>query len=207
MVILAIDLGKAKSVFCWYEGADQSYTFKTVASTPQSFHDALAGRPPAAAAAAADVVVIEACDMAGWVHDLCRTLGLAVEVANANTEGWRWKRVKNKSDRRDALKLAQLRAGGGPLKAVCVPARPARHYKGLIFYRHRLVERRDAREERDPRAAGGGGPRGHGPGGVGAGVGGRVAGAGQADRGVRDEGRAVVGPPADGAGPVGLPRA
>ena len=134
MVILAIDLGKAKSVFCWYQVTDQSHAFKTVASTPQAFHDALAERP-------VGLVVIEACDMAGWVHDLCRTLGLAVEVANANTEGWRWKRVKNKSDRRDALKLAQLRAGG-PLKTVCVPERAARHYKSLIFYRHRLVERR-----------------------------------------------------------------
>src|SRR2546430_445202 len=63
MVILAIDLGKAKSVFCWYEGADQSHAFKTVASTPQAFHDALVGRPAAAAAAAAVVVVVvEACD-------------------------------------------------------------------------------------------------------------------------------------------------
>jgi len=134
MDILAIDLGKAKSVFCRFNSADQTHTFQTVASTPQAFHDVLAEQP-------ADLVVIEACDLAGWVSDLCRTLNLAIEVVNANSDGWRWKHVKNKTDKRDALKLAQLRAGG-PLSTVCVPAKSARHYKSLILYRHTLVERR-----------------------------------------------------------------
>ena len=40
-VILAIDLGKAKSLFCWYQTADQTHRLKTIASTPQAFHDAL----------------------------------------------------------------------------------------------------------------------------------------------------------------------
>ncbi len=60
MVILAIDPGKAKSVFCWFETADQSHTFRGVPSTPQAFHDALLERK-------VDRVVIEVCDMAGWV--------------------------------------------------------------------------------------------------------------------------------------------
>ena len=36
MVILAIDLGKAKSLFCWYQTEDQSHEFKPVPSTPQA---------------------------------------------------------------------------------------------------------------------------------------------------------------------------
>jgi transposase len=134
MKILAIDLGKAKSTFCWFDSSDQSHAFKTVASTPQAFGDALVERP-------VELVVIEACDMAGWVQELCTKLGLTIEVVNANSDGWRWKHVKNKTDRRDALKMAQLRAAG-PLKTVCVPPRPQRKYKSLILYRHRLVERR-----------------------------------------------------------------
>ena len=135
MVILAIDLGKAKSVFCWYQTEDQRHEFQTVPSTPQAFADALAGRPPV------DRVVIEVCDMAGWVADLCAARGIPIQVANANGEGWRWRHVKNKTDRTDGLKLARLSAAGD-LATVRVPARPVRCWRGLILYRHRLVERR-----------------------------------------------------------------
>lgn len=134
MVILAIDLGKAKSLFCWYQTEDQSHEFKPVPSTPQAFHDALAGRPVGR-------VVIEVCDMAGWVADLCHTLGVPLQAANANGEGWRWRHVKNKTDRTDGLKLARLSAAGD-LPTVRVPARPVRRWRGLILYRHRLIERR-----------------------------------------------------------------
>ena len=41
MMILAIDLGKAKSLFCWYCSEDQTHQFKTVDSTPQAFEQAL----------------------------------------------------------------------------------------------------------------------------------------------------------------------
>jgi transposase len=50
-------------------------------------------------------------------------------------------RSKNKHDRRDALKLAQLlRAGFVP--AVHVPRRPVRRWRRLINHRHRLVVQR-----------------------------------------------------------------
>lgn len=39
MVILAIDLAKAKSLFCWYQPQDQSHVLKTVPSTPQAFRE------------------------------------------------------------------------------------------------------------------------------------------------------------------------
>lgn len=136
MMILAIDLGKAKSVFCWYDTMDQSHEFDTVVSTPAAFHDAILQRK-------VDRVVIEVCDMAGWVMDLCRSLEIEIEIANANAEGWRWRNVKNKTDRMDALKLARLSAAGD-LKQVHLPDGPTRQWRSLILYRHKLIERRTA---------------------------------------------------------------
>ena len=77
-VILAIDLAKAKSLFCWYQVSDQSHTMKTVLSTPQAFHDALLSRP-------VDRVVIEVCDMAGWIQDLCQSLSISAASTLAAT--------------------------------------------------------------------------------------------------------------------------
>lgn len=134
--ILAIDLGKAKSLFCWYRTDDQTHQFKTVLSTPAAFHDALVEKK-------VDRVVIEVCDMAGWVMDLCRSVGIEIQVANVNVEGWRWKHVKDKTDRKDALKLARLSAAND-LKRVHLPDRQTRHWKSLILYRHKLIERRTA---------------------------------------------------------------
>ena len=136
MMILAIDLGKSKSVFCWYDPAGPSHRFQTVDSTPTAFHEILAAQRP-------DRVVIEVCDMAGWVQDLCQTLQIPVQVVNANGEGWRWKNVRNKTDREDALKLARLSAAND-LELVYLPQRPIRHWRSLILYRHKLVQRRTA---------------------------------------------------------------
>jgi transposase len=136
MVILAIDLGKAKSLFCWYQTSDASHEFATVASTPTSFHEAITSR-------AVDRVVIEVCDMAGWVKDLCEAISIPIQVVNVNVEGWRWKHVKDKTDKRDALKLARLSAAND-LKLVWLPDRQTRHRRSLILYRHKLIERRTA---------------------------------------------------------------
>src|SRR5262245_2070881 len=136
MVILSIDLGKAKSLFCWYQTSDASHEFATVASTPTSFHEAITSRP-------VDRVVIEVCDMAGWVKDLCQTLAIPIQVVNVNDESWRWKHVKNKTDKKDALKLARLSAAND-LKFVFLPDRTTRHWRSLILYRHKLIERRTA---------------------------------------------------------------
>lgn len=136
MVILAIDLAKAKSLFCWYETSDQSQELRSVPSTPQAFHDAFIERK-------VDRVVIEVCDMAGWIQDLCRALGIPIQVANVNVEGWRWKNVKSKTDKTDVLKLARLSAAND-LKMVHLPDRQTRHWRSLILYRHKLIERRTA---------------------------------------------------------------
>jgi len=134
MQLLAIDLGKQKSLACWFNTDDQTHRLQTVPTSPQAFHDLLVQEP-------VDRVVIEVCDIAGWVADLCRALSIPILVANAAGEGWRWRNVKNKTDRTDVLKLSRL-AAGNELTAVHVPIRPIRFWRGLILYRHRLIERR-----------------------------------------------------------------
>lgn len=134
MVILAIDLAKAKSLFCWYQTSDSTHKLRTVASTPAAFHDALVEM-------AVERVVIEVCDMAGWIQDLCQSLGLELQIANANTQGWRWRNVKVKTDKTDVLKLASLSLSN-QLPLVNLPERSVRQWRSLILYRQKLIERR-----------------------------------------------------------------
>jgi len=134
MLILAIDLGKAKSLACWYQTGDATHEFRAVPTRPGDFHTLLTDRP-------VDRVVIEICDAAGWIVDLCRTLGIAVQVANTNQQAWRWKNVKNKCDRGDGLKLARLSAMD-QLSLVHVPEKTVREWRSLILYRHKLIDRR-----------------------------------------------------------------
>lgn len=134
--ILAIDLGKFHSVACFYEVADGRHEFKRIETSPRAVNELLLERKVLK-------VVIEIGAQAGWVVDLCGALGIAVEVANANGEAWRWRSVKDKSDRKDALKLGRMSVMN-QLSLVHVPAREVRQWRSLIQYRHTLVERRVA---------------------------------------------------------------
>src|SRR5215210_2943610 len=134
--ILAIDLGKFHSVACFYEVEDGRHEFKRIESTPRAISELLTERKVLK-------VVMEIGAQAGWVVDLCRGLAMEVEVANANGEAWRWRSVKDKSDRKDALKLGRMSVMN-QLQKVHVPARQVRQWRSLIQYRHRLVERRVA---------------------------------------------------------------
>jgi transposase len=134
MKILAIDLGKFKSVFLDYVAGGGKQEFGVVQTWPKDFHDLLIERCP-------DRLVIEAGPSAGWVCDLAQALGIAVEVANTNDERWQWKKVKRKTDRQDALKLARL-SEMGCLPTVHVPASRSRQWRSFIEYRHTLVDRR-----------------------------------------------------------------
>jgi transposase len=136
MRILAIDLGKFNSLFCWFDEKERKYIFRKAPSRPQAFHDLLVKRE-------VDRVVIEVCDMAGWVKDLCEALSIPIQVVNPNGEGWRWRNVKKKTDKEDAKKLCRLSLSGD-VKEVWLPQRIERHWKSLILYRHKLVERRTA---------------------------------------------------------------
>jgi transposase len=90
---------------------------------------------------AATLVVFETCDTAGWVHDVCTTLGTSVIVVNANDERWRWRRVKRKTDKDDALKLARL-ALLDQLGAVHMPTPDKRQRRRLMLHRRSVVSRR-----------------------------------------------------------------
>ena len=88
-----------------------------------------------------DRVVIEICSMAGWVCDLVRRKGVEIEVANTADDAWRWRKVKKKNDRHDALKAAQLSAVN-QLREVYIPATEVRQWRALIAYRQQMVWRR-----------------------------------------------------------------
>ena len=139
MKILAIDLGKFKSVACDYDSATGEHTFTTVPTRPAAFHDLLA----AAARQTPDRVVIEVGSAAGWVKDLAQALEIEVQVANPNHEAWRWKNIKRKTDKDDALKLAQLSAMK-QLPTVSLPRTEVRQWRNFIAYRQTLVGRRTA---------------------------------------------------------------
>src|SRR5205085_2078366 len=138
--ILAIDLGKYKSVACDYDPATAEVAFAAFDTPGDELRRRLARARPA-------VVVIEACAVSGWVHDLCAELGLPCRVANTASEAWKFKHAKRKTDRDDALRLAQLYALG-QLPTVTVPPPATRPWRALIAGRQALVGRRVAVQNR-----------------------------------------------------------
>jgi transposase len=128
-----MDLGKNKTVACFYESNTGEHRFDKVKTKPKDLHDLIVG-------GSAERIVFEICSAAGWIYDIAGGLGLEVQVANANTQGWRWKNIKRKNDREDALKLAQLSAMN-QLPTVHIPTREVRQKRALIQYRQRLVKR------------------------------------------------------------------
>jgi transposase len=136
MKILAIDLGKRRSVGCNYEADGTRIGYVSVDTTPQALHDLIVKSAP-------DRVVIEVGPQAGWVHDLVTSLEIEIEVANPSHEAWRWRKVRNKSDRKDALKCARLSASN-QLPTVHMPSRDVRDWRESIAYRCALRTRRTA---------------------------------------------------------------
>jgi transposase len=134
MKILALDLGKYKTVGCDYERESGKHRFRASATTPAALERMVQEVKP-------DQVVIEVCNIAGWVCDLLRGMGIAVQVANTSDDAWRWRKVKKKNDRSDALKVAQLSAVN-QLRAVHIPTIEVRQWRALIAFRQQLVRRR-----------------------------------------------------------------
>src|SRR5262249_46334845 len=93
--ILAIDLGKYKCVACLYDRATGAAEFRSIDTSLTEVERLIRRARPA-------VVVIEACALAGWVHDLCRDLGVRCKVAHTGGEAWKYKHAKRKTDRDDA---------------------------------------------------------------------------------------------------------
>jgi transposase len=138
--ILALDLGKYKSVACAYAGDPAAARFESLTTSRDELRKLFARHRPA-------VVVFEACALSGWVHDLCAELGLPCRVANTASEAWKFKHAQRKTDKDDALRLAQLQALG-QLPAVAVPPPQTRQWRALIACRQALVGRRCAAQNR-----------------------------------------------------------
>jgi transposase len=133
-------LGKSKMAACIYDTLSHEHRFDSAALERGVLSIALEAERP-------DRVVIEVGPSAGWVGEQVRALGVELQVANPNHEGWRWRNVKRKTDRLDALKLAQLSACD-QLPQVHLPERNVRQWRSLIHYRQRLVTRRTAVKNR-----------------------------------------------------------
>jgi len=133
MKILAIDLGKYACVSCLFDTETNTIEFETIKTYRLEFEALLNRMRP-------QLVVMETCSITGWVHDLCVEQGYEVVVADPSQEAWRWKNVKRKTDRDDALKLAKL-AALDQINPVYVPAPQSRQYRQLVKYRKTLVHR------------------------------------------------------------------
>ena len=131
--ILALDLGKYKSVACLYRSADDKQ-FTTIPTSRTELTRLFARHQPA-------VVLIEACLLCGWVRDLCLELGLRCLVANTTSEAWKFKHLKRKTDRDDALRLVEVYLLG-KFPHVAIPDKQVREKRALIEHRQKLVGRR-----------------------------------------------------------------
>jgi transposase len=138
--ILAIDLGKYKSVACVHDQDTGEYRFSTLDTTRSELCRLLTQEQ-------VTIVIIEACLLAGWVHDLCGELGVRCLVANTASEAWKFKHLKRKTDRDDALRLLQLYLLG-QLPTVTLPPTAVRQWRSLIALRQGLVGRRVAVQNR-----------------------------------------------------------
>ena len=133
MNIIAIDLGKFKSMFCFHDSDTQNYPTSAAPTASDYFESVFKSQKP-------DLVVVEACGPSGWVSDLCQELEIPIIVCSTHEAAWLFKNVKRKTDKDDAIKLARL-AAMEQLKAVHVPSKAMRELKRLIKYRKGLVGR------------------------------------------------------------------
>jgi transposase len=129
--ILALDLGKSKTAARIHCTDGRPDTASTIETTPQALHDLIVACGPT-------LVIIEACSIAWWVHDLVVALDVKVLVTANNGPGWKWRNIRNKSDRTDAAKLIKMYLSD-QLEPVHVPDHEVRQWRGLIHQRHDLV--------------------------------------------------------------------
>lgn len=133
MLILAIDLGKYNSMCCFYDTNTQKAEFQKAETTRRYLTAVMKSRE-------IDLVVMEACGPSGWINDLCAELELKTLVCSTNDEAWQWSKVKRKTDKDDALKLARMASMKG-LSEVHVPSPKVRERRTLIKYRKTLSQR------------------------------------------------------------------
>ena len=120
--ILAIDLGKSKSVFCKMDTIELKLRFFTLKTSPQKFHDVfveLNGQD--------SIVLFEVGAQSGWLSDMLRLLGIEFKVANVNHPSWKWSNNPNKvsgtnggSLRKLIKEVSHCRQNRFPAPPICV---------------------------------------------------------------------------------------
>jgi transposase len=133
MKILALDLGKFKTMCCFFDTKTRKHEFLT-AATDRSYLTTVFKKHKV------DLVVMEACGPSGWINDLAVSQGLKTLVCSTNEDAWKWGNVKRKTDKDDALKLARM-AVMNELKAVHMPSEEHREFRSLVKYRKTLDQR------------------------------------------------------------------
>lgn len=133
--IVAIDLGKSKSVFCKMDTTELKPRFFTLKTSPQKFHDIFADLDQQNS-----IVLFEVGAQAGWLSDMLRLLGIDFKVANVNHHSWKWSNNPNKSDKNDAHRLIMMHQCNN-FPEVHIPPKEVRRKRSLIYYRQKIVNR------------------------------------------------------------------
>jgi len=133
--ILAIDLGKNNSAVCIFDRSSMKCKYKTLRTRKQVMHDLFVEF-----ADQVEIVLFETGSQMGWVSDILWALNIPFKVANTNHQAWKWKNNPNKSDRKDAQRLAMMYHTGF-FPTVHVPKREVRQKRSLINYRDDVVKR------------------------------------------------------------------
>ena len=133
MLILALDLGLSKSAVCVMDSETNTVKHGTCRTRARELTKLFERETP-------ELIVVEISPLAAMVHDLAVRLGIQILVADTTQDAWRWRNVKRKTDRDDALKLARLAAVGGSwriscetlrsIRAPCAPCESARSRSG-----------------------------------------------------------------------------
>jgi len=131
--ILAIDLGKRKSVFCKLDTGSLKPEYFSAKTNPQKFHDIFMELD-----VENSIVLFEVGSQAGWLSDMLRAIGIKFKVANVNHSAWKWTNNQNKSDKTDAHRLAMMHHHGF-FPEVYIPERVVRQKRSLIYYRQKIV--------------------------------------------------------------------
>ena len=133
MLILALDLGKFKTMCCFFDTKTRKAEFQVAATEREYLSKVFKSRK-------VDLVVMEACGPSGWINDLAVSQQLKTLVCSTNEDAWKWSNVKRKTDKDDALKLARM-ASMNELKAVHMPSEEQREFRSLVKYRKTLDRR------------------------------------------------------------------
>jgi len=133
--IVAIDLGKRKSVVCTMERGSLKTQYRTVRTRPELFHDIFAELD-----VDHSIVLFEVGNQAGWLSDMLGAMGLTFKAANTNDPAWKWTNNPTKSDKKDAHRLAMMYHHGF-FPEVHIPRKEVRQKRSLIGYRQKMVGR------------------------------------------------------------------